>query len=122
MYCKNCGQELKEDDKFCSSCGQIVSVENEFMQPTSITPTKPKVRFQTASLTLGILSTVFSVLNYLGVYFVHLIGITLGILALTYVSKDKKEGYAHSVPGQILGTIGLVLGVLAVIIGIATAL
>jgi len=121
MYCKNCGQEIKEDDKFCSSCGQVVSVEDSSVFGLPSTPSKPKVRFQTASLTLGILSTIFSVLNYLGIYFVHIIGIILGILALTYVSKDKKEGYAHSVPGQILGLIGLILGALAVIIGIIMA-
>lgn len=28
-YCKNCGEELEEEDEFCSNCGKSLNTENK---------------------------------------------------------------------------------------------
>lgn len=65
------------------------------------------------AIILGVLSIVFSALNYFLVPFVHLVGITLGIIAIVNATKHNK-----SVLGLILGITGLALGTIALIIGI----
>ena len=68
------------------------------------------------------MAIVFSVLNYVGVIIVHLVGIVLGIIVISLVSKDKKMHTKHSQVGYILGIIGLILGIIAVIIGISMSI
>ncbi len=103
MYCANCGKELSEKEQFCPSCGEKVNkdVISAFDYPSNNEkkPEKVKSRYYVATLVLGILSVIFSLLNYLGVIFVHMVGIVLGIIAISLASNDKKMGRIYSVPG-----------------------
>ena len=46
MFCKNCGQEIKEDGVFCTSCGYKLDGSQQF----SATPlnNEKKIRLSTA--------------------------------------------------------------------------
>lgn len=45
MYCKNCGEELKDDDKVCSKCGTNVQGKRDLSQKkTRLLPLRMKGR------------------------------------------------------------------------------
>lgn len=120
MYCKSCGREIDDQAKFCSSCGEAVE-RDEFTEMFHSDTNKKSKNYNT-ELLLGILAVIFSALNYIGVFFVHLVGITLGVITIILVNRDKKEGVEYSNAGYITGILGFVLGLLAMIIGIAYTL
>lgn len=134
-FCENCGSELSEGAKFCSSCGKSTKNEvveeketffkgfdeeesknNSYSYMNSYAQIRGK-NYSTSTLT-GILSVILSLLNYLGLPFVHLIGIIMGVITLVLVEKDKYELKQHSKVGFVTGIIGIVLGVLAIVVGI----
>jgi uncharacterized membrane protein YvbJ len=119
-YCAYCGQEIDENIKFCPHCG--AAVEKDIFVSSMETPKIHKSTNYQLETILGILAIVFSVLNYIGIIFVHLVGIVLGIIVISLVSKDKKMHIQHSQVGFVLGIIGLILGVVAVIVGIALSM
>src|SRR5215211_5964599 len=43
-YCRNCGQELAEDDRFCSNCGTPVHEADYMPTPESDVPIPPPPR------------------------------------------------------------------------------
>lgn len=116
-YCQYCGIEMEENAKFCPSCGEAVE-QDMFASSMGNNRVKNSSNYQLETV-LGILGVIFSVLNYMGVFFVHLIGIVLGIVVISLVNKDKKMNRQYSQIGYVTGIIGLILGVLAVIIGIS---
>ncbi|MCD4826408.1 MAG: zinc ribbon domain-containing protein [Acholeplasmataceae bacterium] len=116
MYCKTCGKEMDNQSKFCPSCGEPVE-KDEFAEMFQSNENKRSKNYNT-ELILGILAVVFSVLNYIGIFYVHLIGITLGAITMSLVNRDKKDGFEFSNAGYIMGVLGFVLGLIAVIIGV----
>ena len=77
-YCRNCGAELKEEDKFCANCGAKV---NEDAPKTS------------TSTTIDIdMTKLYAVLAYLGILFV----IPL------FMSKDSEFVRFHTNQGIVL--------------------
>lgn len=122
MYCKSCGAVVSDNDRYCKSCGSKVETNpvsqfyndnnnsnnfNNYAVPEHLN----------SSLTLGILSLVFSILNYLTIPFVHLVGIVLGIIAVSFANKDKQTSGVYSKAGFGLAIAGIVLGVLAAVLG-----
>ncbi|MDY0317685.1 MAG: hypothetical protein RBQ64_03790 [Candidatus Izemoplasmatales bacterium] len=61
-------------------------------------------------------------LNYFGVYFVHIIGLILGIVGLSLVSADKRDEMTYSKAGFVLSLIAVIGGGLAFLIGFIFAL
>jgi hypothetical protein len=123
MYCRVCGQEVSENDRFCSSCGEELQDQQGFMKaPNQNMGPKTYPQNYHLSMVLGILATFFSVLNYLGIFFVHIVGMVLGIIALGMVKKNREENKPYSVVAQVCGSIGLILGAIAMLIGIIYAL
>lgn len=120
MYCKSCGVEIDDKAKFCPSCGEAVE-KDEFAEMFHSDVNKKSANYNT-ELILGILAIVFSVLNYLGVFYVHLVGIILGAITMSLVNKDKKEDVLFSNAGYVMGVLGFVLGLIAVIIGVMYSL
>ena len=55
-YCKKCGAELKEEDKFCAQCGE--KVNEEASAETSVTPNSIDM------------TKLYAVLAYLGIFFI----------------------------------------------------
>jgi len=66
----------------------------------------------------GILAFILSLLNYFGVIIVHLFGMTLGIIVISMVNKDKEMYEEYSPVGYAMGIIGLILGGVALLIGV----
>ncbi|MFA9397961.1 MAG: zinc ribbon domain-containing protein, partial [Clostridiaceae bacterium] len=91
MYCKYCGTEIKEDEKFCGNCGKLaveenvtvspkekVNVENFkgyiseiltvlkniFKEPVTTTENAPNLlKKQSSFILIGILSVLYGLLN-----------------------------------------------------------
>ncbi len=119
MYCKKCGNVIENNEKFCSVCGAKVESDSpyeNYSQGNHLSGEKPTY-YQT-TLILGVLSVVFSALNYFGVIFVHLIGIILGSIALNYAKRDKETFGKFNTTGRLLAIIGLLLGVAAFVYGV----
>jgi uncharacterized membrane protein YvbJ len=119
-YCKNCGQRIDDDAKYCSSCGATVQngedpIFSNYNQSNNV---PVKSQYETTTLVLGIVGVSLAVLNYIGIPFVHLIAIILGIIGLSLVKKDKQESGTYSKPGYVMSIVAVVLGVLSIIIGI----
>lgn len=118
-YCAFCGKEIESETKFCPHCGEKIE-KDAFGFSSNQKAKKTSMNYQLETI-LGILAIIFSVLNYLGVIIVHLVGIVLGSIVLSLVNKDKKEDNSYSQVGYVTGIIGLVLGIAAVIIGVIFA-
>lgn len=113
MFCKNCGKELDSYTSFCPSCGAEVSETS-----TQSTNTQQGSLYEKRTFILGLLSVVFSGLNYFGIPVVHLVGIVLGIIGISYAKKDSEIYGVYSRPGKILSIVGLVLGAVAFLYGV----
>lgn len=115
-YCAHCGKEMNEDANYCLSCGN--TVEQEIIASSSNNYRAKKSRNYQLETILGILAIIFSLLNYIGVIIVHLFGIALGIITISMVNKDKKMNEEYSPGGYAMGIIGLILGGVALLIGL----
>ncbi|QLY40870.1 zinc-ribbon domain-containing protein [Hujiaoplasma nucleasis] len=117
-YCKNCGHEVRHDDKYCSNCGQSL-IHNPYKQSDQRYFDKNgplKSKYEQTSYVLGITALIFSALNWIGFPYVHLIGLVLGFIGLYYVKKDKLTG-SYSKVGNIMSIIAIVLAIASMVIG-----
>lgn len=119
MFCKKCGSSIGENEHYCPVCGAKVEADptDIFAQQYS-TAQKETPAYYKTTMVLGILSTIFSALNYFGIPFVHIVGIILGATALQYAKRDKESYGTNNSTGKILAIIGLVLGLVAVAFGV----
>lgn len=83
---------------------------------------KKKSHNQYKEIILGILGVLGVIINLLGVYFTHLLGIILGIYVLSMVKRDKENGLEPSTLGQILGWLGIVMAIGAIVYGSMSSL
>ena len=51
-FCRNCGKELKGNEKFCSSCGSPVSTIKEDIQPVQKSEGKKKIGIIVAGIVI----------------------------------------------------------------------
>lgn len=119
MYCNKCGSPVQSNEKYCPVCGTPVtndsSNEMSFEQFRDLKNTKPT--YYDKTMLFGALSLILSVLNYVGIPFVHLVGIILGSIAVSYAKRDKEAFQSFNSTGRVLGIIGIVLGIAAMVIG-----
>ncbi|XMB72886.1 hypothetical protein RJI07_02995 [Mycoplasmatota bacterium WC30] len=122
MYCKNCGQEISGNEKFCGLCGQQIEEGNQqqtdSFQSNYTRKTFTKSADYNTELICGILAVVLSSLNYAGIPFVHIIGIIFGSVVISKVKKDKLANRNYSNTGYITGILGVVLGSIAFVYGV----
>lgn len=138
QFCKFCGEAFLEDNTQQESDLTQQQQQNDFTQQQQqsgnvfqnpqnqniFTNTyqyyseKKGAEDSTVSMICGILAIIMSGLNYFGVIIVHLVGIVLGIIAISKSRLGIKSGNGKAVAGLICGIIGLILGVIALIIGI----
>ena len=125
MYCQNCGKEVEQGTVYCPNCGAKVEDTHdmhEMLKPDWKFESKLRSKYYVASIIIGILSIFMSALNYFGVYFVHIIGMILGIVGLVLVNQDKKDSATYSVAAVVTSSIGLALGAIAFIYGFIVGL
>ena len=116
MYCNYCGNEVKETDKFCPDCGQPVTAnEGTFQETNQNSGIKPANESKT--LILGIVGFVCTLLNFLGIPAIHILGIVLGGYGISLAKRDKETYGNYSKPGLLLSWIAVGLGVFAFIYG-----
>lgn len=105
MYCSNCGNKLKSDDKFCSNCGNSVNKSEKLVENTSESENKAS-GLKIASIVLGsvaLLGNLLIIGTFLSIIFA-LIGL---IIAIIVCCKHEKN-----VIGIVLNSISLLLSIL----------
>ncbi len=115
--CKYCGNDLNETDNYCSNCGKSV-YDNPYQKSDNLSNVnyQEKSKYEQTSFVLGLTGLIFSVLNWIGFPFLHLIGMLLGGIGLSLVKKDKANG-SFSKPGYVMSMIALILGITSMIVG-----
>ena len=123
-FCKNCGKEVSFGFVTCPFCGADMIngiVSSNFTSNRGSRGNSDnyylRSRNHTTTFVLGLVGTILVALNYLGVFFVHIIGLILGIVGLSLVSKDKQDEMTYSKAGYVLSMIAVIGGALAFIIG-----
>lgn len=117
MFCKKCGSNLNEGDKFCNNCGNkveqipenIVEFNNTTMNNIN-TSNNNQVssnndKLGLASLIIGIVALIIVLLGKSFGFILGIVGLILGIISK---NKDKKK------------KIGIILNIVAMVIRIAT--
>ena len=126
--CKNCGKEVALGFMSCPFCGADMITGNVpqgfgFSNSRKYSSNYDlKSKNHTTTFVLGLLGTILVALNYFGVYFVHIIGLILGIVGLSLVSADKRDEMTYSKAGFVLSLIAVIGGGLAFLIGFIFAL
>ena len=111
MYCKNCGNELKENEAFCGMCGTKVAIDDtsDISQNSNLNINnqnfnrKNNKRKNNISFVIGIVSLILVFIFQIFTIPLSVIGIVLGILALKENKKNKI--------GLILNIISLILAI-----------
>jgi|AGTN01.2.fsa_nt_gi hypothetical protein len=123
-YCKNCGVSFKanvlrppETPQSGNLFGDAPGPQETYNETYQHYASKKEPGSATASLLLGILAVVLCVLNYFGVYFVHIAGTFLGAIAVTLSRLGLKIRDGKAIFGLVFGIIAIILGVVAFIIG-----
>lgn len=115
-YCVNCGNEVKENDRFCSSCGFKVNGEKE--EPKKVM--KCFTVFGNVGHALGIVTLVLAFIPFINLY-AFIFGIH-GIVFSALGKKDESQiakcnsGLKKSIIGSILGTILFIVFIIVIII------
>lgn len=141
MFCKNCGSENNDTDKFCKNCGQPLSAQESQQEGASgsASPDPTPVQYTSyrqespmdesaptgiaiASMVLGIVSIVFCCFS--------VIAVACGIIAIVFAKKEEqrgvsngfiKAGFICGLIGSILGGLYLIYWIFAIVVGIGSA-
>lgn len=137
MYCRKCGEKLKDDALFCEICGSRISEENEIkenperniettenasndaisdetIEDASASATEVPGQSQaTGSLVLGILSISGWFFGYTAI-----LSFILGIIGIAQASKSKNLGFTGGTrtAGFVLSILGLIGGAIVLCI------
>lgn len=107
MYCSNCGNKQKSDEKYCTNCGTEYQKEED-------TNVKTNNNSQgTISLVMGIIACVF--------FWLPILSIPFAIVSITLGNKYKKETNKKTA-GIVLGIISIILSVLEIVFLIVTTI
>lgn len=141
MFCKNCGSENNDTDKFCKNCGQPLSAQESQQEQASgsAAPDPTPVQYTSyqqespmdesaptgiaiASMVLGIVSIVFCCFS--------VIAVACGVIAIVFAKKEEqrgvsngfiKAGFICGLIGSILAGLYLIYWIFAIVVGIGSA-
>ncbi len=125
MYCKNCGTELEEGQKFCPNCGTPVNSETN---DTSYEYQRSEWQNRSYQQDIpgrsdAIVSMVFGSLAIICWFFgpTSILSIVFAIIGLVFSSTAKKKGYTGDMQtaGFVLSLVSLFGGILIFIACIA---
>jgi len=140
MFCKNCGNQMAEDARFCPNCGADNGdvQPNQFVQPIYVKPRIPGRGLGIAGMVLGIIGSIYAFIFLMNMEtfesvntlsndvdslaettfnsaFITAIVIysVLNILAVSLAGAGRSKGYRNgiSTSGVVLGVIGLIMNV-----------
>lgn len=96
MYCKRCGQQLKDSDRYCQNCGMEVSTEYKDML---VDPVKPRLEekreLNKTEKTLIVGTGISLALTFFPFHnFIIIFGTVLGIACfiMAALKRDKNNG------------------------------
>lgn len=143
-YCTNCGNALPTGANVCPTCGTPKTTGHSVQYVQYVKPKVPGKGFGITSMVLGIVGMFYSVylffaimvlmntLQYVGSrYYASMFSATftvmlmifssLSIMALAFGCASRKRGYINGISssGVIMGTIGLILFIIAIIAAIS---
>lgn len=104
MFCNKCGNKIEGNEKFCKVCGNNL---NNNYQPQNNNTEKQKNGLAIASLVIGIVSIVLSLLINVFIFPLAITGLILGI-----VNKNK---CGQKTAGIILNSISMVISIIVLI-------
>lgn len=90
MFCKNCGNEIKDDATFCDKCGKQVTE-------------KPKKKVNKKFIIIGIAIAIITLLSLGGFFRTFSKGFDVGLNRNKYINIVK-EGAFTSIPNVTVGT------------------
>lgn len=96
MYCKRCGQQLKDSDRYCQNCGMEVSTE---YKDTLVDPIKPRLEekreLNKTEKTLIVGTGISLALTFFPFHnFIIILGTMIGIACfiMAALKRDKNNG------------------------------
>ena len=111
MYCKQCGNVIDKQTKFCPYCGIVLTEEDEEVLP----PPQPVVR-KSSPNTLAIIGFVIALISLLLNFFglVGIAAVIVSVLGLIKVEKHNGNGKAMAITGLVIGAISVVYGLITI--------
>ena len=104
MFCKYCGNQLKDGSKFCENCG--AEVNQHAATATPVDHTQPVQTANDAPKGLAIAGFICS-------FFAPLVGLILSCIALkNYKTSTSQDCLGLAKAGKILSIIGIVVTVI----------
>lgn len=96
MYCKRCGQQLKDRDRYCQNCGMEVSADNQDILVAPVKPrTEEKRELNKTEKALIVGTGISLALTFFPFHnFIIIFGTVLGIACfiLAALKRDKNNG------------------------------
>ncbi len=105
MYCKNCGKELKLDDKFCSNCGASVETVVYQEQQTLVYADEDKGPYKVFAIIGFVLGFVGILLSILVAFLPVMCIIPLSGLILSIIGVLSKNHKGKAITGIVLNSI-----------------
>ena len=116
MYCKKCGEKIKEGNKFCTKCGFDLNSNESTIKKEDNINNKADGK-AVASLVLGCISLFLSFTLSIIMFPMELVGLILGIASKTKCS-EKTAGIIINVISMIISiVVFIILIILIVVIG-----
>ena len=126
MFCKNCGHQLKDGQKFCPSCGTAVAgeprQETVCAEPinTEKLYTEPTPEVKQTKLNVGML--VWSILNTVFGSWLPVFGIIGLVMTVTAVNTTPESAEKKLKTAKIMNILGTILAVLIQLAGFVLAI
>ena len=108
-YCPKCGEENKEDAKFCKACGTAMDGNTTSTGGNNVTEVKKSEGLGTASMIMGIIALVLSFTCFVILPLFIVIPLSLTGLILGIVNKVQK---GKKISGIVLNSIAIFVAIL----------
>lgn len=125
MYCSKCGNEISDDSRFCKFCGNVLTSIEENCEVKTIKnkgggkQTVERSRLSNASLALGVVALLLSVVSYgdnlLLALIMGIIGVVLGIRG------GRRDGSAVAIAGSTLSVLAILISVVMTLFALNSA-
>lgn len=111
MYCKKCGNELDENEKFCSQCGSQVEDELGVENKEAIVPAEVPVEKRYSGK--GIAGFVLSLVGLLVAALpCGILGVIFSSIAMSKYNPETNKGKGLIIAGLIISILDIIAGVI----------
>ncbi len=119
-YCKNCGNKLDSDSKFCNKCGfnineNINNIANNNINKTTNTNQINSESFSGMAIAGLVLAILGFILMFINTYF----GIFIGLLSLSLAATAQKHMKIFpNIKGDGLATAAFIIGIIDIALSV----